>query len=377
MLFYAQIAGTGLTSQVIVEDEDQPLGWYSELLLLTHEPLRRDMLEMQRALQPNYFGEFPEGWRVRAFFRFFTGWSSLVTQQHAVEVGVHYDWLCANSDKISGEQRTELLSYHRSIELELLAISKLEKKILEELRNFDAQDGEPFSEVAVILRDRLSKLTRQIRMHLAVQESKLPEMLKNQWGRLSPPDLVVRALDAAKRAQASGAKTTGQEKVKLLSWIVHYLEKRDPTRSKALLGQLPFFKRVKYAFGYGNAPHARLLEHLRCIIIDSAPKESTTSYSSVRDQGGGNSGAPSSAQDDHEKKARAAMINSVLASANARFADAPVQKGNALIEGLAASETPLHQFKMDGNWVNNKGTQVPDNLYKKIGIEKPSEPRRL
>ena len=44
------------------------------------------MLEMQRALQTKYFGELPEGWRVRAFFRFFTAWCSLVSQQHAIEV---------------------------------------------------------------------------------------------------------------------------------------------------------------------------------------------------------------------------------------------------------------------------------------------------
>ena len=43
---------------------------------------------------------------------------------------------------------------------------------------------------------------------------------------------------------------------------------------------------------------------------------------------------------------------------------------------LAASEDPLHKFKMDGNWVN-KATKVPDNLYKKIGLEQTEAPRRL
>ena len=92
------VAGEGLTSLVLRDDAaegGEGLDWAAELLLLTHEPLRRDMLEMQRALQPLYFGELPEGWRVRAFFRFFTAWCGLVSQQHAVEVAVHYDWLVA------------------------------------------------------------------------------------------------------------------------------------------------------------------------------------------------------------------------------------------------------------------------------------------
>ena len=138
--------------------------------------LRRDMLEMQRALQTKYFGELPEGWRVRAFFRFFTAWCSLVSQQHAIEVEVHYNWLASRSGKMKGEQRQELLSYHRSIELELLAISRLEKKIIDELAGAaDWTTSEPWSEQAQVLRDRLTKLCAEIRMHLATQETLLPD----------------------------------------------------------------------------------------------------------------------------------------------------------------------------------------------------------
>ena len=116
-----QIAGQGLTSLVLHEegDDGKGLDWAAELLLLTHEPLRRDMLEMQRALQPRYFGELPDSWRVHSFFRFYQSWCSLVSQQHAVEVSVHYDWLVAPTNKMQGEHRSELLSYHRTIELEV------------------------------------------------------------------------------------------------------------------------------------------------------------------------------------------------------------------------------------------------------------------
>ena len=81
------VAGEGLTSPVVNYDKDGNIDWASELLLLSHEPLRRDMLEMLRAVNTKYFGDLPEGWRVRAFFRFFTGWCQLVSQQHAIEVG--------------------------------------------------------------------------------------------------------------------------------------------------------------------------------------------------------------------------------------------------------------------------------------------------
>ena len=124
------IAGEGLTSAVLREgmrDDGQPtLDWAEELLLLSHEPLRRDMLEMQRALQVGYFGDLPESWRVRAFFRFFNCWCLLVSQQQAVEVAVHYDWLVHPTGKMEDETRREVLAYHRRVELEMHSISRLE-----------------------------------------------------------------------------------------------------------------------------------------------------------------------------------------------------------------------------------------------------------
>ena len=70
---------------------------------------------------------------------------------------MHYNWLASRSGKMKGEQRQELLSYHRSIELELLAISRLEKKIIDELAGAaDWTTSEPWSEQAQVLRDRLT-----------------------------------------------------------------------------------------------------------------------------------------------------------------------------------------------------------------------------
>ena len=211
------IAGEGITSPVL---DSSALDWAAELLLLTHEPMRRDMLEMQRALQPQYFGNLPDSWRVRAFFRFFTAWCSLISQQHAVEVAVHYDWLAAPTRRVDGEHRSELLSYHRAIELELLAISRLEKQIIDELREAaDWTTGEPWSEAAQGLRDRLQALCGQVRMHLATQESLLPDLLRQHWGRISPPQLVTRTLQAAKRAEAHAKRS--RDTPKLLQWVLH------------------------------------------------------------------------------------------------------------------------------------------------------------
>ena len=343
--------------------------------------LRRDMLEMQRALQTKYFGELPEGWRVRAFFRFFTAWCSLVSQQHAIEVEVHYTWLASRSGKMKGEQRQELLSYHRSIELELLAISRLEKKIIDELAGAaDWTTSEPWSEQAQVLRDRLTKLCAEIRMHLATQETLLPDILRETFPS-SPPQLVDKALTAAKKAQSNAARLT-HHKPKVLMWMQHYLEKRSPSRAKAMIAKLPMTKRMAVAFGR-LAPHADLLKNLRAIIDDLQP-----GFKDDPSEGRPSAVRKSKADDDdedddedpvkataNEKRQKAGMVNAVLAAANARRVDVPLN-GNEMSRALAASEDPLHKFKMDGNWVN-KAKAVPDNLYKKIGIDNIDAPRRL
>ena len=262
------IAGEGLTSPVL-RDEEGSLDWAAELLLLTHEPLRRDMLEMQRALQPQFFGNLPESWRVRAFFRFFTAWCSLVSQQHAVEVAVHSDWLMAPTGRLDGDQRSEILSYHRAIELDMLGVSRLEKKLMDELRDAAAwTSSEPWSEVSQELRDRLQALCAQIRMHLATQESLVPEVLREFWGASAPPQLVTRSIAAAKKAEAAAAR--GRDAPKLLPWLLHYLQRRDPQRSRLFVAQLPLVKRLRLALGGGQA-HVRLLQHLRCIVLDEEP----------------------------------------------------------------------------------------------------------
>lgn len=386
--FTPLISSHGITSAVLREDADEPLDWAAELLLLTHEPLRRDMLEMQRALQPNFFGELPDGWRVRAFFRFFGAWSSLVSQQHAVEIAVHYDWLAAPTHKLKGEHRSEVLSYHRKVELELLAISRLENKILSELAGAaEWTSADPWSECSQTLRQRLAKLCGEIRMHLATQESVLPEILREHWGRVSPPQLVTRSLDAAKRAQADGAKAHGREDAKLLMWVEHYLHRRSPQRAKALVGSLPFFKRVSIGFGR-RIPHSKLLANLQCIIDDRDPQvvekprnqharhrkdvdqneESDLGSAPTRDSG---SGA------DHERQRKAGMVSAVLAAANARRVDVPLS-GASVHAQLAQHDEPLHTFKADGNWVKDK-VRVPDNLHKRIGVDKATldAPRRL
>ena len=376
-----QVAGEGLTSPVFKED-GEPLDWAAEVLLLTHEPLRRDMLEMQRALHTKHFGELPEGWRVRAFFRFFGAWCSLVSQQQAVEVAVHYDWLVAPSGKLTSEHRSQLLSYHRTVELELLAISRLEHKIIEELSDAgNWTTSEPWSECSQMLRERLNKLCSNIRMHLAAQEELLPDILRGHWGRVSPPQLVMRSLAAAKRAQAIGAK--GRETGKLLMWATHYLHRRSPQRAKHLIGSLPFSKRMAVAFGRMK-PHKKLLADLRCIIADEAPREQPAHHHPPSKKHHADDGEEGEGEDEdedrnpegtaHEKNRRAGMVNAVLAAANAQRVDVPLNTAK-IHRTLAEHEDPLHPRNLDGNWVN-KHDKVPDNLYKKIGVEKPIEPPR-
>jgi len=373
------VSGDELTSIVLKQGADKAsLDWASELMLLTHEPLRRDMLEMQRALQTKFFGELPEGWRVRCFFRYFTGWCSLVSQQHAIEVSVHYDWLAQPTGKMKGEQRQELLAYHRSIELELLAISRLEGKIIEELAGAaDWTTSEPFSEEAQELREKFTKLCNEIRVHLATQESILPPMLREYWGRVSPPSLVDKALAAAKRAQSIASK--GPDKPKMLMWIKHYLSKRSISRANQLVAKLPFNKRMAVQFGR-MMEHDELIKYLRCIIEDKQPSDDSLqvdmkAIKAAQQQAEDEPSKPKGPGTGREKQRKAGMVNAVLASANARRVDVPLQD-NQMARQLASSEDPLHKFKMDGAW-QNKTKAVPDNLYKKIGIDNIDAPRRL
>jgi len=372
------IAGPGLTSPVLREGaENGTLDWSAEMLLLTHEPLRRDMLEMQRALQAEYFGNLPESWRVRAFFRFFGAWCSLVSQHHAVEVQVHYDWLVAPTGKMEGEHRSELLSYHRAIELELLAISRLEKGIIDELREAaDWTTSEPWSEAAQALRERMQALCAQIRMHLATQESLMPEILREHWGKVAPPQLVTRMLAVAKKAEANAAK--GRQRSKMLDWVLHYLQKRDRNRASHFTAALPFFKRMSLAIK-GSQGHTNLLHHLRHIVNDEQPNEedetSTASQQSSGSDAEGSAPSRGSTGHEHEKQRRAGMVNAVLAAANARRIDVPLNEAGAT-RALAESRDPLHTFKMDGRWAE-RTEKLPDNLFKKLGIENPEPPRRL
>jgi hypothetical protein len=83
----------------------------------------------------------------------------------------------------------------------------------------DWATSEPWSEEAEALRERLQSLCAQLRMHLATQESTLPDLFREHWGSVAPPQLVTRALKAAKNAQSQAAK--GGVTPKYLMWITH------------------------------------------------------------------------------------------------------------------------------------------------------------
>jgi len=373
------IAGEGITSAVLREGIDSDglplLDWAEELLLLSHEPMRRDMLEMQRALQVGYFGDLPESWRVRAFFRFFHCWASLVSQQHAVEVAVHYDWLVSPTGKLESETRRNVLAYHRKVELELHSISRLENKILEELVVVE----EPWSEAAHELRERVGALCAEVRAHLSQQEQLLPGLLRDHWGRFSPPQLVTRSLKAAKGALAKGAMSKGPDRPQFLMWVLHYLRRRDMERARYLQAQLPLWTRLSIAVR--NQKHSQYLSYLRFIVRDEQPGASIVSniaptapmqdpndpYAPRRPDGG--------VGQQHERERRAGMVNAMLAAANAERVDVPTS-GAGPTRSLAESQTPAHAYSDGAGW-SNKHDRVPSNIFKKIGIEQPTTPRRL
>jgi hypothetical protein len=70
-------------------------------------------------------------------------------------------------------------------------------------------------------------------------------------------------------------------------------------------------------------------------------------------------------------------VNAVLAAANARRIDVPMhEQAGATTRIMAESHEPLHQFKMEAQWIK-KHDRIPSAVFKKIGVEKPTENRRF
>jgi len=222
-------------------------------------------------------------------------------------------------------------------------------------------------------------LCGEIRTHLSEQERLLPALLRDHWGRISPPQLVKRSLKAAKGALAKGSKSRGSDHPQLLMWTLHYLRRRDAQRARYFQAQLPMMTRLSIALR--NQKHSHFLSYLRYIVLDEQPASSVVSNlaPAIQPQDPNDPYAPRRADDrvgmQHEKQRRAGMVNAMLAAANAERIDVPTS-GAGPMRTLAESQAPEHVCSDGGAWMN-KHTRVPSNLFKKIGIEEPKTPRRL
>jgi len=373
----AMYAGEGLTSATLSEGA-AGLDWAAEALLLTHEPLRRDMLEMQRVLTPQYFGDLPEVWRVNCFFRFFDGWCALVAQHQRVQVEVHHDWLAASCEGLPDGHRRELLEHAKEVETALLAISRMEPRILGEIAALHTALGgdDPWSEEAQLLRDTVDALFTKLRSYLTKQEELLPPLLREHWGTdRCAPDYVQRTLAAAAKAPRGGGA------VKLLPWILHYLRKRDPSRARIFVAQLPRMQRIRLAMGGGGA-YTTHLETLRAILgVDAPagmrkPPSSAVAVAARTSQGDAVSAAAQEPDTAKREKARKqARMSAVLAAANSeRHSQTNASES---VREMAMSTTPLHNYGGDEfKWVN-KFEAPKFDLWGKIGVEKPKTPRRM
>jgi len=339
---------------------------------------------MQRALSPDYMGALPDSWRVRSFFRFFGGWCSLVSQQHAVEVAVHYDWLAAPTGRLRGDARRDLLAHHRKVELELHSISRLETKVLRELASAEWSAAEPCSKRIGELRQRVRALCDEIRAHLDEQETTLPPLLRGHWGVVSPPQAVRRSLLAAGRAQAAGSK--GRERPVLLLWVLHYLRRRNPQRARYFAAALPVGTRVRAVLC--GAKHSRLLSYLRAIVRDERPSgvKAQPVLGGQSEPAAGTPAAPTNGSTyaadalAHERQRRAGMVNAMLACANAERVDMPLAPSKATQSMAASSHRPLQESGAEGSdfsWTKRINRRVPSNLFQAIGVRHPATPRRV
>lgn len=122
------------------EDEDDgTIDWAVECLLLTHEPIRCDLVAIERAAKRLARDNPPEEWRVKCFFRFFDDFCSLISQFFAVEISVHCDWLCAEGEAgeqlmsghiVAADYRIELMRQHRELEELMLEVASLEGALM-------------------------------------------------------------------------------------------------------------------------------------------------------------------------------------------------------------------------------------------------------
>jgi len=164
-------------------------------------------------------------------------------------------------------------------------------------------------------------------------------------------------------------------------WVIHYLHRRDARRAQYFQAKLPMATRLRIALR--ERKHKRHLAYLRYIVRDAQPAASVMSNlvpprPAVHDlenldmphrRGGDQIGL------SHERQRRAGMVNAMLAAANAERIDVPTCNAGPT-RSLAECWRPLHEYSDGGDWAD-KHDKVPSNFFKKIGIEKPSTPRRL
>jgi len=363
--------------------------WVSNLLYLTHDALRKDMVEMQKALQPRYMGDLPQSWRIREWFSFFQPWCTLVSQFQAVQTNVNYELLGAPAG-VPGEVKAELLSFQRSFQLELLAIARLEKRILHELATTDWGNEEPVSECAELLRVRVRSMCETLEAHLGAQEKLLPELLLKHWGRVAPPHVHARMLQAAKSALSTADK--GKDSPKLLGWVMHYLQQRDPKLLKEFItsAKLSLWKRLAMQSN-ANMKYGLVLEHLNYILLDREPKgqptaAAVTGQPAATDARGEadveesksalvyaytgvvtGPGAKSEAKADAtaiERRRKAGTVNAVLAAANSQRRDVNIKTGT-INERLGTCLSPTQKVQADGTWWM-RAKRVPSGVLRQV-----------
>jgi len=93
-------------------------------------------------------------------------------------VEVHHDWLAASCEGLPDGHRRELLEHAKEVETALLAISRMEPRILGEIAALHTALGgdDPWSEEAQLLRDTVDALFTKLRSYLTKQEELLPPL---------------------------------------------------------------------------------------------------------------------------------------------------------------------------------------------------------
>ncbi|GAQ87868.1 hypothetical protein KFL_003830170 [Klebsormidium nitens] len=185
--------------------------WSDASMLTPHEPIREDLVRMERLLQAPFF-DGTQPWKVAAFFKWYNEWFSFtVNHHHNIEETIFFPAVKARCGEIPARMSTE----HEGLIQMLQDISSME------VRFKPLTEGSPelpLSERRVLaeeLRQKVAHMAAELREHLDEEERFFTPVVKEHFTKEEHQQLVAQVI------KAHGLSGN----VKMCPWVVHSMYK--------------------------------------------------------------------------------------------------------------------------------------------------------